>query len=67
MPVFARSEPVLVRPYLAFTAQDVTLSIDDFSHRFLQPAMAAVAKQVDEDVLWNIFDPRLTRYELATA
>jgi hypothetical protein len=34
---------------IAFTSQDLTLSIDDFSKRFLKPAVAAVANAVDFD------------------
>lgn len=36
---------------MAFTSADLTLSIDDFSERFIQPAMAAVANKVDFDGL----------------
>jgi hypothetical protein len=36
---------------IAFTSQDLTLSIDDFSDRFLQPQMAAIANKVDADLL----------------
>ena len=34
---------------IAFTSQDLTLSVDDFSKRFLKPAVAAVANAVDFD------------------
>lgn len=34
---------------IAFTTADLTLSIDDFSDRFLNPAMAAIANRVDFD------------------
>lgn len=34
---------------LEFTAQDLTLSIDDFSKRFIMPAMARLASAVDAD------------------
>lgn len=36
---------------ISFTSQDMTLSIDDFSERFIQPAMATVANKVDFDGL----------------
>lgn len=36
---------------ISFTSQDLTLSIDDFSERFLKPAMATVANRVDYDGL----------------
>ena len=42
-----------------FTSQDFLLSIDDFSKRFVQPAIASMANQVDYDGLqlfsqvWN--------------
>jgi hypothetical protein len=45
---------------IAFTSQDLTLSIDDFSKRFLKPAVAAVANMVDVDgtalttQVWNM-------------
>ena len=32
---------------LAFTSQDLALSIDDFSERFINPAIAAVANRID--------------------
>lgn len=34
---------------IAFTTQDMTLSIDDFSDRFIKPAMATIANKVDYD------------------
>ena len=34
---------------IAFTTADLTLSIDDFSDRFLNPAMATIANRVDFD------------------
>lgn len=34
---------------IAFTSQDLTLSVDDFSKRFLRPAVAAVANAIDFD------------------
>jgi len=36
-----------------FTSQDLTLTIEEFSERYLKPAMAAVANQIDSDVLAN--------------
>lgn len=44
---------------LDFTSADMTLAVDDFSERFLQPAMVQLANQVDRDLLglyddvWN--------------
>src|SRR6266436_8374108 len=38
---------------IAFTTQDMTLSIDDFSDRFVKPAIANVANFIDFDVLGN--------------
>src|SRR3990167_4231840 len=32
---------------LSFTSQDLTLSIDDFSERFIGPAIAALANKID--------------------
>jgi len=34
-----------------FTSQDLTLTIEEFSERYLKPAMATLANQVDYDVL----------------
>lgn len=36
---------------IAFTTADMTLSIDDFSERFLRPALAKIANSVDMTVL----------------
>lgn len=36
---------------ISFTSQDLTLSIDDFSERFITPQMAAIANKVDADLL----------------
>lgn len=36
---------------LSFTSKDLTLSIDDFSKRFIQPAVATVANMIDLDGL----------------
>lgn len=37
-----------------FTSQDLTLTVEDFSERYLKPAMAGLANQVDADVLANV-------------
>jgi len=34
-----------------FTSQDLTLTVEEFSERYLKPAMAGLANQVDYDVL----------------
>lgn len=36
-----------------FTSQDLTLTIEEFSERYLKPAMAELANQIDYDVLSN--------------
>jgi len=36
-----------------FTSQDLTLTVEEFSERYLKPAMASLANQVDYDVLQN--------------
>jgi hypothetical protein len=36
-----------------FTSQDLTLTVEEFAGRYLKPAMAALANQVDLDVLSN--------------
>jgi hypothetical protein len=36
-----------------FTSQDLTLTVDEFSSRYLKPAMAALANEVDYSVLEN--------------
>ena len=36
-----------------FTSQDLTLVVEEFSERYLKPAMAGLANQVDFDVLTN--------------
>ena len=36
-----------------FTSQDLTLTVEEFSERYLKPAMATLANQVDNDVLAN--------------
>lgn len=37
-----------------FTSQDLTLTVEEFSERYLKPAMATLANQVDSDVLANV-------------
>ena len=45
-----------------FTSQDLTLTIDDFSQRYLKPAMARLASDIEADALnmlndvWNFVD-----------
>src|SRR5271170_2131357 len=39
-----------------FSSQDLELSIDDFSKRFVKPAVASLANQVDFDVLQRYID-----------
>ena len=36
-----------------FTSQDLTLTVEEFSERYLKPAMASLANKVDLDVLAN--------------
>src|SRR5690348_13526232 len=42
-----------------FSSQDLTLTVEEFSERYLKPAMAKLANQIDADVLaaytnvWN--------------
>lgn len=36
-----------------FTSQDLTLTVEEFSERYLKPGMASLANQVDADVLGN--------------
>src|ERR1700682_2742175 len=36
-----------------FTSQDLTLTVEEFSERYLKPALAKVANQIDNDVLVN--------------
>lgn len=36
-----------------FTSQDLTLTVEEFSERYLKPAMASLANQVDFDVIGN--------------
>src|ERR1700674_2302356 len=38
-----------------FTSQDLTLTVEEFSERYLKPGMAKVANQIDFDVLTNSF------------
>src|SRR5437899_76328 len=37
-----------------FTSTDLTLTVEEFSERYLKPAMATLANQVDQDVLSNV-------------
>jgi hypothetical protein len=41
---------------IAFTSQDLALSIDDFSERFINPAIANIANNVDFDCLGLMFN-----------
>ncbi len=44
---------------MSFTQQELTLSIDDFSSRFIEPAMASLANDIDQTVLaeyWNFYN-----------
>jgi hypothetical protein len=36
-----------------FTSQDLTLTVEEFSERYLKPAMASMANKIDFDVLTN--------------
>lgn len=38
-----------------FTAVDLTLSLDDFSNRIIEPAMAQMAADIEADVLSNVY------------
>lgn len=38
-----------------FNADDLTLTIDEFSERYLEPAMAKLAAEVENDVLTNVY------------
>jgi len=38
-----------------FTSQDLTLTVEEFSERYLKPGMATIANQIDFDVLSNTF------------
>lgn len=40
---------------LNFTSVDLTLSLDDFSKRILDPAMAVLAANIESDVLSNVY------------
>jgi len=39
-----------------FTSSDLTLTVEEFSERYLKPAMAPLANQVDFDILQNVFE-----------
>lgn len=44
---------------MTFTQQELTLQVDDFSQRFIEPAMASLANDIDETVLaeyWNFYN-----------
>ncbi len=44
---------------MTFTQQELTLQVDDFSARFIEPAMASLANDIDETVLaeyWNFYN-----------
>lgn len=38
------------------TSKDLTLHIDDFSHRYLDPAMSMLASTIEQDVLTSVLD-----------
>lgn len=38
-----------------FTSSDMTLSLDDFSERVIEPAMAVLAASIEADVLTNVY------------
>ena len=40
---------------LNFTSVDLTLSLDDFSKRILEPAMAVLAANIESDMLTNVY------------
>ncbi len=40
---------------VAFTSADLSLSLDDFSRRIIQPAMVALSRQVDRDVFRRLY------------
>lgn len=40
---------------LNFTSVDLTLSLDDFSKRILEPAMSVLAANIESDVLSNVY------------
>lgn len=40
---------------MAFTSADLTLNIDDFSNRFLRPAMARLATEVEADMVRTLY------------
>jgi len=44
---------------MSFTQQELTLQVDDFSQRFIEPAMASLANDIDQTVLaeyWNFYN-----------
>lgn len=40
---------------MSFSSADLTLSIDDFSKRFISPAMAVLAAKIESDVLASVY------------
>lgn len=55
-----------------FTSEDLTLSIDDFSERFIEPAMAVLAANIESDALsmyknvWNLYDGDAAAFAFAS-
>ena len=49
---------------IQFYESDLTLTLDDFSRRFIQPAMAALVQDVERDVL-SCLPSRLSSFEHA--
>ncbi len=44
---------------MSFTQQELTLQVDDFSERFIEPAMASLSNDIDQTVLaeyWNFYN-----------
>ena len=44
---------------MSFTQQELTLQVDDFSRRFIEPAMESLANNIDKTVLaeyWNFYN-----------
>lgn len=40
---------------MSFTSADLTMSLDDFSERIIEPAMAVLAANIESDVLSNVY------------
>lgn len=57
---------------LAFTSQELTLSIDDFADRILEPAMSVLAANIEADALtmykdvYNVYDQDATAFALSS-